>query len=175
MLRLPSKPIPSRQQCQSLTCAPQPRIFAATQLFEPFFQNGLLTGRDAREQPQVRRALPLRFWFCKRGTLFLLGCPYFASSSAPLIPPFLKDFTFQPPHHPAANKPLKIIIDILYQYAIIVRQVGKILPRPSRHVRPRRGPSNSFSIFALIPVDLSRTEQTKQLPSSVHSSKFGIL
>ena len=61
----------------------------------------------------------------QRWDILLLGCPDFDSSSAFLLHPLFSRFSiFQPPapadtRHPAANKPLKIIIDKLYQCAIM--------------------------------------------------------
>src|SRR5216684_4767873 len=61
----------------------------------------------------------------QRWDILLLGCPDFDSFSAFLLHTLFSRFSsFQPPtpagtRHPAANKPLKIIIDKLYHYAII--------------------------------------------------------
>lgn len=69
---------------------------------------------------------------------------------------------------------LQVIIDKLYQYAIIVSLNRHVPSCPESHARPPSGPSNSFNVIAPAPATLlsSRTNKANShspyvLPSSV--------
>ena len=69
---------------------------------------------------------------------------------------------------------LQVIIDKLYQYAIIVSLSRHVPSCPESHARPPSGPSNSFNVIAPAPATLlsSRTNKANShspyvLPSSV--------
>ena len=63
--------------------------------------------------------------------------------------------SFQPDiRYPSASKPLKVIIDKLYQYAIMASIGRQDSSRLFSHARPPRGPSHSFNSWTSIPAFL---------------------
>src|SRR6266849_2648692 len=62
--------------------------------------------------------------------------------------------------HPQANKTLKVIIDILYQYAIMVSLGRQDSSPPSSHARPPGSPSNFFRILPSHTVTFSPTPRS---------------
>jgi hypothetical protein len=78
------------------------------------------------------------------------------TSATPTTPLRVEQAGFSPPpaskRHPTQSKPLKIILDIRYQYAIMPPISRNDSTGSAYHARPPRGPSNALKILSLGPV-----------------------